>query len=500
MNIHAPNGFTFQGLYCYPNPQQDLSYYYLPNNLQPQRDAAGKPVLMLVTVGSGAYLQLSIRWDTPEATLEALRLEIARREQLENSDLLRLAFAPVTVQDVLFLLGDGSGNFTTLQHAHSSGFPPYSTLFNLSLNAAQSAQVAAALNGRDGFAQILYEASLQGFVVATATLTGDATKAIALLKQSLDQELDRKQEQLPKKQPIEYIRESILSGGLQLNLNNDDNATKDLLERTQARVLSQAADLLLHFLDDQTRIPDITRLDVSATLTESVAIALPLNTDIATWFQSGTGAGQITPAPGITPKPLPREPPTTPPDSSNPVTSKPLTVHLAFPATDAPIGLIQLRQGQAQATLAPPDLTAVELPGGGVGELVNVATSYTAGGAAYECQTTVPKAGELALTPGHLGLVRVTIDAQSLEQAGAKKARIRVRYQPEKQGIADEHTFYFRDPDWQANWFLISRSDSLAGILAYEWQVTTANEELIKHEWIETMSPQIVLNLKASEP
>jgi len=54
MNVHAPNGFTFQELYCYPNPQQDLSYYYLPDNLQPQRDAAGKPVLMLVTVGSGA--------------------------------------------------------------------------------------------------------------------------------------------------------------------------------------------------------------------------------------------------------------------------------------------------------------------------------------------------------------------------------------------------------------------------------------------------------------
>jgi len=106
-------------------------------------------------------------------------LEIAQREQLENADLLHLAFAPVTVQDVSFLLGDGSGNFTTLQHAHASGFPPYSTLFNLSLNVAKSAQVAAALNGRDGFAKILYEASLQGFVVATATLTGDATKAIA---------------------------------------------------------------------------------------------------------------------------------------------------------------------------------------------------------------------------------------------------------------------------------------------------------------------------------
>lgn len=500
MTIHAPNGFTFQSLYCYPNLQQDLSYYYLPDTLQPQRDAAGKPVLMLVTVGSGAYLQLSIRWDAPEATLEALRQEIARREQLQNVDLLRLAFAPVTVQDVSFLLGDGSGNFTTLQHAHSSGFPPYSTLFNLSLNTAQSAQVAAALNGRDGFAQILYEASLQGFVVATATLTGDATKAIALLKQEFKQELDRNQDQLHKKEPVECIKESIQRGDLQLNLNNDDNAAKDLLERTRAQVLSQAADLLLHFLDDATQIPDITRLEVSATLTEPVAIALPLNTDIATWFQSGTGAGQITPAPGITPKPLPGELPTAPPDSPNSGTSKPLRVHLDFPATDAPIGLIQLRQGQAQATLAPPDLTAVELPGGGAGELVSVATSYTTGGAAYECQTHAQKTGELALTPGHLGLALVTIDAQPLQQAGARKARIRVRYQPEKQGIADEHTFYFRDLDWQANWFLISRSDALAGVLTYEWQVTTDNEELIKHEWIETMSPQIVLNLKASEP
>jgi hypothetical protein len=491
MKIHLPNGFEFQGLYCYPNPEQNLSYFYLPGDLQPQRDSAGKPMLTLVTVGSGGYLQLSVLWDAPPETLEALRQEITQSEGLENPEVLRLAFAPVTVQSVSLLLGDGSGTLSELQKTHSSGFPPYSTILNIQLDAEQQAQVAAALNGREGFLQIQYDASLQTFVSVTGKLNGDATTLIAQLKDEYQNELLT----ITPEAVQRYLQEAILHGDLQLTVNAKDNEPDNLEERVRVRVLSQAAELLLRFLRNETRIPDITRLEVTASLTEPVAIALALQTDIATWFREGTGAGHITPAPGSSPSPLPGGQPTNPSGSSGQLQQAKLKVHLDFPVTDAPVGLVRVRWGSTQANLLPPDFKAVELSTGQASERLSVETSYTTGGSPYESHPVIPVSGHLALAPEDLGMVQVTVDAHALETEGAKKARIWLRYQPTGQGIADERTLYFRDSEWRANWFLISRSESLAGILEYEWQVTTANEELIKHERVKAMSPKIILSL-----
>jgi hypothetical protein len=491
MKIHIPSGFEFQGLYCYPNPEQDQSYYYLPGDLQPQRDTAGKPMLTLVTVGSGGYLQLSVLWDAPLETMEALRQEIAQRQGLGNPAVLRLAFAPVTVKSASLLLGDDSGTLCELQKTHSSGFPPYSTLFNVQLNAEQQTQVAAALNGREGFLQIQYDASLQAFAAATGKLSGDATATILQLK---DEQQNETLEITPQ-EVQKYLQEAILHGDLQLTVNAGDNAPDNLEERVRVRVLSQAAELLLRFLRNETRIPDITRLEVTASLTEPVVTDLALQTDIASWFKDGTGAGHITPSPGSSPTPLPGGQPTAPPGGSEQLQQKKLNVHLDFSATEAPVGLVRVRLGSAQATLSPPDFKSVELPAAQAGERLSVETSYTTGGSSYESQPSSPVADGLALAPEHLGLVQVTVDAHALEAAGAKKARIWLRYQPESQGVADESTFYFRHSEWQANWFLISRSESLAGVLEYEWQVTKANDELVKHERVKARSPTIILSL-----
>jgi hypothetical protein len=492
MTLTIPNSLEFRGLYWYPNPEQNLAYYYLPGALQPQRDAVGQPMLTLVTVGSGGYLQLSVVWDAAAETLEALRQHIAQREGLEDSAVLRLAFAPVTVQGVSLHLGDGSGSWSELQTAHSSGFPPYTTIFNMALNAEQQTQVAAALNGREDFLQVHYDACLQVIAAVSGQLRGDAT---AIMTQLKDKQHPKTLELTP--EAIQTcLQDAIAHGDLQLTLSGSDQAPSLLQEQVRTQVLSQAADLLLRFLADETGIPDITRLDVSASRTQPVTIAFDLTTDVGPWFSSG--AGVITPAPGVSPTSLPPESPTG--GLSPPVPTRPaiLKVYLNFPASEVPLGLVQVGWGSTQATLTPPDFAVVTLPAPATEEPLSIETSYTTGGGSYKSTLAAPPSGDLGLTPTLLGLVHVTVDARPLEQVGAQKARIVMRYQPEAEGIADERTLYFRNADWQASWFLISRSDSLSGALTYEWQVTDANQTLIKQDWVTATSPQITLSLASA--
>jgi hypothetical protein len=147
---------------------------------------------------------------------------------------------------------------------------------------------------------------------------------------------------------------------------------------------------------------------------------------------------------------------------------------------------------------SPPDFAPVELPAASPGDTVTVQTSYTTGGPVYQVSLPVQTA-ELALMPGDLGMVQVTVDARPLQAAGAKRARLWLRYRPDGQGVADERTMHFRNQVWQASWFLITRSAALQGSLTYEWQVTTASGKQVKHKLAQAASPQIVLSLGSRE-
>lgn len=495
------NQFKLPTVFGYPNPDRANAYYYLPRQLQPQRDSADTPTLNLVSMGSGAYLQLSVRWEAETSTLDALRQRIAKQQESTSVDPagILLTFAPVTVQHVSLQLGDGTGHWTERQRAKSSGFPPYTTLFNLQLDAEQNAQVAAALNGRTDFCQICYAVSLPGAVEAVGQVLGDATGAIAHLQSSLQTEPSSDLHTLAHNS----LQAALNRGELQLAVSMSQDAPPSLEETVKAKARSQTADLLLRFLQDETLIPDATTLTVSVSHTQLVATDLELTTDIATWFGASSGQEQLVLTPANSTDSATTESPGNLPGlgslpSSQSQVEK-TTIHLGFLATEAPLGLVRVMRGQSQALLSPPDFETVELlpdPSSAQADrAIRVETHYTAGGKTYEHSLPASTAADVALEPEDLGLVKVSVEACALAAAGAQKARVVLRYHPTGQGVADETTLYFRHADWQATWFLISRSETLAGELEYEWQVTTASGELIKQERQPASSPHISLSL-----
>jgi hypothetical protein len=477
MNIEIPNGFEFQRVCCYPNPDQPLSYYYLPLQIQPQRNAGGTPTINLISMGTSGYLQLSVSWEAPSETLEALRQEIAQRENLDNSAVLRFAFAPATVQQVSLLLSNEDESWEAIATSRSSGFPPYTALFSVQLNAEQQTQVAAALNGRKNCLQVEYRASLSGLAEALATITGNASSIIAQLK-------DRRGI-LNQDEVQEVLKQSIDEGELQLTVIASEDALPDLIEQVSSHALSQGAEILLRFLQGEERIPDVTHFKVTVSKSKPRQIDLLLKTDVANWFTNGNGLDQIQPVPGVT---------SSPPSFTSFPAPFSLPIQLNFPPTDAPLALVTVQQETTKATLTPPRFS-VTLANLNRDELLEVETSYTIGGT-YAKNISVPVSGDLSLSPADLGLTQITVDATALEVSGARKARIRLRYRPTGDGVEDETTIYLRDRPWKVNWFVISRGDALQGFLQYEWQVTLESGELVKHEMTETTSPHIVLTVE----
>lgn len=469
-----PGAFEFDQLICFPNTPQPASYYYVPRHAQPQRGSDGAPMLNLIAAGATGFLQLTASWDVPGGTLEALRQEIAARDNIEDPATVRLAFAPVQIEGCALLVGDGTGEEEELARSATSGMPPYSALFSVTLNEAQLANAAAAINGRFGFLMIRYAASLAVPVEVVARLSGDAT--------DLARELQERPA-MPDGDLQSLIAEALEQGRLAIHLTAPSVASADLQARARDMLLTEATGALRRLAGGEPL--GTADLEVTASLVEDMVVALTPAADVADWLQGGA---PVTPAPGRDPTDVP--PP--PPDQA-------VTLSMGFPAKAAPLALVEVRLGEARALWTPPDFASLRLPGGATTERLQIETSYTSGGVAYRCELARPEHGELALTPDDLGLTMVTVDARPLAAADMQKARIWLRYRPGGGPVVDERTIHFRHRDWQACWFLVTRGQPTAGALEFTWKATTADGRIVDRPMAVATSPNIVLTLGNGE-
>jgi hypothetical protein len=144
-------------------------------------------------------------------------------------------------------------------------------------------------------------------------------------------------------------------------------------------------------------------------------------------------------------------------------------VALGFEARDdAPLAQVEVTTTGGTAVLAAPFSASVTVPDG---DSLAVTTRYVGGGPAFSA--TVPRArGPWSLSPADLGLTQVTVDATHLHEAGATAVDADVFYQPQDRGSPDRRTVRFGPDTWQASWFVVSRSQELAGQLLISLLVT----------------------------
>lgn len=328
--IQIAGGFQFRDLYIYPEQGEHASpdqFFYFPVTPQPETDSQGRPTLLSIPTGQGGFLQLGTHLgagqDEGELIEEARRELVGRLNEpaspVETSGALPvppmhgvgdplnilLEPAPMKVRQARLQLGKGEEDPSAaevLAQSDTSGFHPFTALFNAQLNAEQQARVVAALNGRPGFLQVIYDASLSLPVQASARFLGDIRGMIAELAA------------IPGRKPVtapdvtdpagssgadlyhladELLQKAVEQGQVKVETQSSDSAPQSLQQHAIDEARQRMLNLLVHEARRRAQTPPVQVLagsvdqahaEAAASFTDSVEYPLSLVTDVATWF------------------------------------------------------------------------------------------------------------------------------------------------------------------------------------------------------------------------
>jgi hypothetical protein len=343
-----PGAHTFLDVSWYPKRDDERTFYYLPGAPVPERDGQGRPTLQLWEMGGKARLQFGVRLTVEGEVLESLRREIASVMGLSNPAVIRLAPAPFSVTAVEFVAHDGEGRDRVLDSRTSSGYPPFNTLFNVSLDEPHAARAEEAIRGGRDLLKVRYALSLPVEVTAQSTVEGDVRADIEALASGPTAEV--KSETISKRggsqsgggsstyQVEEYYSESSSSssssttiirrhtsgggaaaaaeeprrqtisleqcrarveralqeGRLRLTRAGDAEAPGALVEEADEEAREKAAGRLLDMITTSAQ-PQRAGASLTATAARTAEIRIPLtrSADISSWFAAGDAADHI---------------------------------------------------------------------------------------------------------------------------------------------------------------------------------------------------------------
>jgi hypothetical protein len=140
----------------YRDPAASDRFVYVAGDPTPELAPNGAPTLSLWVTDRDARLQLGVQWRLTPAEEEQLRETIAWSYPPLQAEEIDLQPAQARVQAVDLLIRGGREALEHLATATSSGFPPFTTLFAVALNAEQKNHAVSALHGRTGFLAVRY--------------------------------------------------------------------------------------------------------------------------------------------------------------------------------------------------------------------------------------------------------------------------------------------------------------------------------------------------------
>ena len=340
---NLPGAHTFLDVSWYPKRDDERAFYYIPGAPVPERDAKGRPTLQLWEMGRKARLQFGVRLSVEGEVLENLRREIASVMGLSNPAVIRLAPAPFSVTAVELTAHDGGGRGRVLDSRTSSGYPPFNTLFNVSLDEPHAARAEEAIRGQSDVLSVRYALSLPVEVTARSTVEGDVRADIEAL--ASEQTAEGKSETGSKRERStsggggssyhveeyysassssttiisrqtsggdakapEEIRQPTISleqcrarveralqeGRLRLTRAGDAEAPGALMEEADEEAREKAAGMLLDMIASGVQ-PQRASASLTATASRTADVTIPLirSADISSWFTAGDAANHI---------------------------------------------------------------------------------------------------------------------------------------------------------------------------------------------------------------
>jgi hypothetical protein len=276
------NGFSIADLYVYRDSQEANLFYYLPDRPTPETNADQQPTLSLLAFDQTAILQFGVCWTATSDQLESLQTTLENK--YPEIDRIRVSPAPIVIQKVMLYLHDRPNENRDLKTVSSSNYPPYTALFNTTLNAEEKDLAIAAIMGHEEILTVSYQAKLSIPISAEVKLTGNIQFDLAALPKSPSLS-----------DCLLQIEVAIVAGRLeQIQTESEHCKTPEsiaLLQKAEKMVKEKAAIVLQTMAKNYPS--DQSHFNTTVTLMEMSSIDLVQTSDISTWFPKQDGIDYI---------------------------------------------------------------------------------------------------------------------------------------------------------------------------------------------------------------
>jgi hypothetical protein len=276
------NGFSIADLYAYRDAQETNLFYYLPDRPTPETNADQEPTLSLLAFDQTAILQLGVCWTATSDQLETLQTTLENK--YPEIDDIRLSPAPIAIQNVTLYLRDRTEKNRDLKTVSASNYPPYTALFNTTLNSEDKDLAIAAIMGHGEILTISYQAKLSIPISAEVKLTGNIQSDLAALPKS------------PSLSDCLLQIEAAIAAGRLEKIQTESQYCKtpesmSLLHKAEKMVKEKAALVLQTMAKNHPS--DKSHFNTTVTLMEMSSIDLVQICDISTWFPKQDGIDYI---------------------------------------------------------------------------------------------------------------------------------------------------------------------------------------------------------------
>lgn len=467
LHLEITNGITW-----YQSGHDPKTFLYFPC-IRPKHSQDGTISTSLLKHSAGGMLMLGVVWNAELEDPQILLQAISRRYPTLKEEEIRLQQARIDIRTASLWIVDGDSDAVQLATNELVVHPPHAAVFNISLTLDQIEVVQAALEGNNGCLAVRYDAALKVDVTASVTVEAqNLTEVLQAMDETEPQDSDALLEQL-----IELGHASLTKTG-----GAPDESALWIEAETQSR--SDASRFLADLTapNDQSMPLDTSHgqatLYSSVTLNDAQELPFEVVTDIGGWFR-GNPESIITfldePAPALI-------------GELGGVVEKRAEGITILKSPDwsesLPVAFITITCGDVALEMKPPNFDPVTFDA--PCDALHIVTQYKNKRKSYEISIT-PPGSEYALSLADLGLARVMVDARARQDAGSRKMKIDLRYDPEGDGASARETIYFRDDiPWQAEWIVISRAPNIAGTLEYRVRETSRDAGTIRYGPVHT--------------
>ncbi len=153
-------------VFCYRDESNPATIFFVPLTIIPETGGSEKPQFNLFITGATGMLQLGCRWDADRRVLKQLEQALLQKLKPEGITSVNFSVPYSTVKEMVLEIAGGDNLFKVLQSSSSSGYFPYTAIFNIMLDKEQKDQVLHTLNGTGNYMRIRCMAVLQEMKLA----------------------------------------------------------------------------------------------------------------------------------------------------------------------------------------------------------------------------------------------------------------------------------------------------------------------------------------------